>query len=477
MTGKRNFFASVGALSAARAAAMASQILVLPILARYLSPTEFGIVALAMSVAVLANMLSDGGMGRSLIRTPLERHEEWSTVFWFLTGLGLLLCLVLLALTPAMVWLFEEPALFWPLVVLSVMPFLLALSAAFAAEMEQRDAFGELALAQTAATFTGLGAAVWMAIEGYGVWALIAQQVLLQSVRAVWVVLRARFRPSLVFSRTALRPHFTFGRDTTAASLLTYLREQSTPLVIGKVLGTADLGIFAMAARFARLPMFGLAGPFGQVLYVRLTRAQKNMEEFRAILLAAIRLLAFAILPPMAALAVTGETVFVLMLSETWSDVAPVFTLIACGAALIAITYPVAIALNALGQTIARLQLTLEATVIWLGLLGFSASFGLEAIAVSQSLWMLLLLPRNQLYLNRTCGVSRWAFARAFIPGTVTAVVVTLALITAKTTNSVTGWVWIGLTALISTLIFVVAALTYKKVLLDDLHRLRDREQ
>jgi len=473
VTGKRSFFASVGALSAARAAAMASQLLVLPILARYLSPAEFGIVALAMSVAVLANMLSDGGMGRSLIRTPLEKYDEWSTVFWCLTALGLGLFLGLLALAPAMVWLFEEPALFWPLAVLTPIPFILALSAAFAAEMEQRDAFGELALAQTAATFAGLGAAVWMAIEGYGVWALIAQQILLQGVRAAWVILRSRFRPGLMFSRTALAPHFTFGRDTIAASLLTYLREQSTPLVIGKMLGVADLGIYAMTARFMRLPMFALAGPFGQVLYVRLTRAQHDMEDFRGILLAALRLLAFAILPPMAALAVTAETVFVLVLSETWAPVAPVFALIACGAALIAITNPVAIALSALGQTMARLRLTLEATLFWLILLATSVSFGLAAVAAARSLWMLLLLPRNQIYLNRACGVTARSFALAFLPGGLTAVAVMLTIIGADAASSLSGWAWVGLVALLSTLVFGFAALLCKATLLKDLSRLR----
>ena len=470
MTGKRNFFASVGALSAARAAAMASQILVLPILARYLSPTEFGIVALAMSVAVLANMLSDGGMGRSLIRTPLERHEEWSTVFWFLTGLGLLLCLVLLALTPAMVWLFEEPALFWPLAVLSVMPVLLALSAAFTAEMEQRDAFRELALAQTVATFTGLGAAVWMAIEGYGVWALIAQQVLLQGVRAIWVILRSHFRPGIVFSRKALRPHFIFGRDTVGASMLGYLREQSTPLVIGKVLGTADLGIFAMTVRFVRLPMFALAGPFGQVLFVRLTRT-KDPDETRAVVLSAIRLLGFLIFPPMAALAMVSEVAFVLLLSEKWASVALIFMLMTGGAALTAVTYPASIVLSAQGLTTARLRMTLETAVLWLVLLGLSAGFGLATIAIARTLWMILLLPRTLHYLNLACGMEVDAFALAFLPGLITAGTITVALAVA-TSLGLTGWTWLGVTACISVMSFGAAALMLKHKLIRDFNNL-----
>ena len=472
-TGSKSFFKSVGALSAARAAAMASQLLVLPILARYLSPTEFGIVALAMSVAVITNMLSDAGMGLSLIRTPLNRALEWSTVFWFLMGLGAALMLALLAVAPLMVWLFEEPGLLWPLIALAPTPLILSFSAAFAAEMEQRDAFAELALAQTVATFLGLAAAVWMAVDGFGVWALIAQQLLLQVGRAVWVAARSRFRPGFRFSRSALGTHFTFGRDTTGSSLLTYLREQSTPLVIGKVLGTSDLGIFTMTARFMRLPMYALAGPVGQVLYVKLTRSADDKETFRAILLAAIRLLGFAILPPMAALAVISETVFVLLLSETWKEVAPVFTLIACGAALIAVTYPVAQALNALGETLARLRLTLEATFFWLALLGVTVYFGLAAIAVARSLWMLLLLPRNWAYLNRSCGVTSRAFFTVLLPGTVTAAVIVAALLLLSILSSLSGWWLVAAAGALSTVIFGLCAMAFKDLLIRDLGWLR----
>ena len=457
---RRGFFASVGALSAARAMALASQILVLPILARYLTPSEFGIVALAMSIAVFANMLSDGGMGRSLIRTPLERHAEWSTVFWFLGALGLGLSLLILALTPGMVWLFEEPELFWPLAVLSSMPLILALAAAFNAEMEQREVFGELALAQTVATLLALGVAVAMAVTGFGVWALIVQQILLISMTGSWAVIRSRFRPSLLFSRTDLGPHFRFGRDTVTTSIVAYLQEQSTPLVIGKVIGIAELGIFAMAARFLRLPMFGLAGPAGRVIYVRLTRAQGDLVKFRGILLTATRLLSFLILPGMAAVAMVSETLFVLLLSERWTDVAPVFALAAGGASLIAVTSPAMQALTALGMTMQRLRLTTEITVFWLILLAAGVGFGLLAVAAARTIWMAVMLPRHWTYLQPACGVTAGTYFGALMPGLASASAVGVILGLMPVFLELTGWIFIfaslGVLVAISILVFLI---------------------
>ncbi|MEM8755625.1 MAG: oligosaccharide flippase family protein, partial [Pseudomonadota bacterium] len=441
------FVASVGALSAARALAMASQILVLPVMARHLSPAEFGIVALAASIAAFANMFSDAGMGRSLIRTPLERSDEWSSVFWLLAVIGLALTLALLAAAPAASSFFDEPRLTAPLAALAPLPLILSLNAAFAAEMEQRRAFGELALSQVAATVVSLAVALWMAVAGYGVWALVAQQLLLIGLRAVWVVLRSRFRPRLYASRAALGAHFGFGRDVTAASVLGYLGDQSTILVVGKALGAVELGLLSMTLRFARLPMFGLAGPFGQVLYVRLTRTVEDVAAFREVVLASTRLLSFMTLPPMAAIAVVADPAFALILSERWASVAPVFALIAGGAALKAATHSTVVALTALGRTGARLRLTAEITMLWLLMLGAASLHSLEAVAAAQTLWMLVQLPRHWAYLDRACGIGAGAFLSAIAPGVVAAGFVTFAILAAGWLVPVAGWAWLAVAA------------------------------
>lgn len=467
------FIASVGALSAARAAAMAGQVLVLPILARYLSPAEFGVAALATSVVVFANIFSDAGMGRSLIRTPLERTDEWSSVFWFLCALGIGLSLALLALTPAAVWFFEAPEIRWPLIALAPLPLILAMNAPFSAEMERRRAFAELALSQTAATAASLAVAVAMAVTGFGVWALVAQQIVQFGARAVWVSVRSEFRPAARFSRAALGAHFVFGRDMMAASLLGFLNQQSTTLVVGKMLGAADLGLFAMTQRFTRLPMFGFAGPFGQVLYVRLAHAAEDRDAFREIVLSAMRLLCFICLPPVAALAMVGETAFTLVLSEQWAPVAPLFAAMALGAGLQAATHPTAIALTALGRTGPRLRLTAEITVFWLVMLAAVASFGLLIVAAARSVWMVVQAPRHWTRLDAACGLGARAFLGALAPGLAAAAAVAATLGAAAWVAPLSGWAWLGLAAGLSALVFGLAALALFRTLRADVARLR----
>lgn len=474
MSAKSGFLSSVGALSAARAAAMAGQILVLPILSRQLTPAEFGVAALAVSVAAFANLFSDAGMGRSLIRTPLERMDEWSSVFWFLSAVGLGLTAILATLAPAAAFFFEEPALLAPLLVLAPLPFILAMNAPFSAEMEQRGAFAELALSQTVATVAALATTVVMALAGFGVWALVAQQIVQLGLRAVWVATRSFFRPGFRFSRTALGVHFIFGRDVTAASLIGYVSDQSTTIVVGKVLGVADLGLFSMVQRFARLPMFGMAGPFGQVLYVKLIRSVEDKVAFRHVVLSSMRVLCLASLPPMVALAVVGETAFSLVLSDRWALIAPIFAAIAIGAGLRCAIYPTTIALTALGMTGSRLRLTVEIAIFWLVLLIGSVSFGLVATATAQSIWMVTQTPRHWVRLKEACDLGAADFLHALAPGFATATAVAIVLFAARSLTLLEGWSWLACAAGLSIMVFGVAVLVLMRALRADFTRLRN---
>lgn len=470
-----SFFVSVSALSAARGLALASQILVLPVIARYLTPAEFGLAALAMSVTIFANMLSDGGMGRSLVRVPVERATEWSSVFWALLVLGLLLAGAVVGIAEPMAWLMDEPGLAAPLAALAPLPFLLSVNAPFAAALQQRNAFPELALSEVVATAAGLIVAVWMAVEGFGVWALIAQQLVLSGLRTIWVILRAPFRPGFLFSWTALRPHLIFGRDILVGAALMVGGEHATPIFIGKVLDATQLGFFAMAQRFMRLPLFGLAGPASQVIYVRLSAQQEDPAAFRATVLAATRLLAFAILPPMVALAVVSDTAMVLVLSETWAPVATVFALASVGASLRAVTSVTLPALAALGQTGRRLRLIVEQTVVWILMLAGAVQFGIEIVAAARTLWMILLLPRQWAHLGHACGVTARQYLAAYLPGTVAACAIALALLAA---NNWAGfeprtWLWLLSAGMISMTIMGILALFWRHALMGDMRLMR----
>ncbi|WP_428929788.1 oligosaccharide flippase family protein [Marinibacterium sp. SX1] len=402
---RRGFFVNVGSLVFARGFLALSQVLVLPILARMLSVEDFALMALAMTVVIFTSVLSDAGLGRSLIRAPGYDQVEWSSVFWLLVGVGALLAAGVLAIAPLWAWYFAEPSLTAILSALAMVPFCQAISASHNAEIERREQYTALARLQIVAASSGLVAAVLLALAGAGVWALVVQQVLIAAFRLMGVIRLSRFRPDRVFDRQKIGGHLRFARDAVTTSLISVAQAQAAPLLIAKLLGQGPLGIFAMSQRFTRLPQFGLAGPMSAVVFVRMSKAQDDPARLTRIYLASTRLLASALLPPLTMIAVSGQAVFTVLLSEKWAGIAPVFALSIPGLVLEAVAITcLACLFRAVGRTDLQVRLITEGAVLRVVLVLGAALISLEAVAFSMTLWALAYVPRG------------WAHARGIVP-------------------------------------------------------------
>ena len=402
--GARGFLVSVGSLASARAFLALSQILVLPIMARQLSIEDFAVMALAMTAVIFAQTLSDSGLGRSLIRASDYDHEEWSSVFWLMVAVGVGLALITAALGPVMAWFYDEPRLTGLLVVLSIVPFVQAISAAPNAEIERREKFNAIARVQMTTTTVSLALAVGLALAGAGVWALVAQQLALAIVRLVGIVRLSTFRPTLVFRTDKLGHHLVFARDTIYQSFLATLRRQFLVMIIGRVLDPIQVGYYAMSQRFGRLAQFGIAGPMTSIVYVRMAKARGNPERLSEIYLGSMRVLSLVLIVPMAMLAAGSGPIFALFLGEEWRPVAPIFALSIGGLVLESIVlFFLSCLFRALSRTDRLVRITFEGMVVQI-VLGLSAFHSIEAVAFSMTLWSFIMVPRG------------WQMARQLIP-------------------------------------------------------------
>lgn len=391
----RQFFMNVGSMVFARAFLAVSQILVLPIIARNVAVADFAIMALAMSVVIFSTVLSDAGLGRSLIKSQYE-PQEWSSVFWFLSAVGVVLMLLVMGLAQVWVYTFEQPKLLPVLVVLSLVPLFQAISAVPNAELERREVYPTIALVQMTATLIGLTLSVAMALTGFGIWALVAQQVVLVAVRLVGTALATHFRPQAVFSWPLVEKHFDFARDSLTVSGILAVRSQVAVLALGKLQGETALGQFSMSERFSRLPVFGLAGPASGVVYVRMAKANHDPNRVAEIYLASMRLLAIALLPPLAMVAVAGAAIFPFLLSQAWAPVAPIFALSIPGLALdAAASVCLACVFRARSRTDLHVRLVFEGTLLRVILVAAAALISLEAVALSVTIWALIMIPRG----------------------------------------------------------------------------------
>lgn len=375
-------------MSAVRVARLLAQFVAVPILARLLSPEEYGLVALAMPFALFAMMLADAGVGMSLVRTPLAARVEWSSSFWFtvLGGAGLAGLMLLIAYPAARM--FAEPQLAPMIIVLAFVVLAQATHVIPVSALQQAKRFHTIALIDISATVLGLITAVTMAYNHCGAWALIGQQVAYFATRVVLACLLSPFRPTLQCQWHAVREHALFGRNVLGNSVTNYFVRSFDQWVVGRVLGTAVVGFYSMAFLFARLPVLVLSGPLQYVMYAHLARIKDNPPAIAHYYLTMTRLIAAIILPAMGVAAVAHAPMFALLLSDKWISAGTLFSLAALGSALQALTGIGETVLFALGYTAKQLRASLRFAALWVVVLLASVKSGEQSVAISFSIAM-----------------------------------------------------------------------------------------
>jgi O-antigen/teichoic acid export membrane protein len=441
----RRFAFGAAALSAARVTQAALSLLALPILARLVGPSEFGLIALAMSFVFFTMAFSDAGMGYSLVRTPREDTAAWSSAFWAITLLASGLALFLLAIAWPVAWLFGEPRLAPLVLALAPIPMVQGMLAAPIADLQQREQFGWLGLAEVTGAVLGAVAAVWLAFNGGGAWALVAQQLGVWNGKAVVIVATTRFRPRFILHREGLEPHLRFGRDTAGWSLLNFFARQIDPLVIAKIIGTTALGFYSIAYRLMALPAYLVSGPVQNALFTRMVALRDDPASLRELVLIASRALASFIFPAMAVLAVANAAFIEVFLSERWLPTAPLFAVLAPIGAITAVVGLNGPLLMAVGRTDLRLRLTFEFTLLWAVAVPFLAMQGVETVAIGFAVIFLLYLPRTLQLFLRPIGGDIAGYVRAMAIPIIISCALAATHVVARMALPLTLWAEIGL--------------------------------
>jgi PST family polysaccharide transporter len=387
-------------LSAARVFQLASSFIAVPFLARMLSPTDFGLVAMAMSVVLFFTYVGDAGLGRSLVRTDATDTEAWSSAFWAIVLLTAGLGLIVLALAWPAAWFFNEPRLVPIMATLALAPVIMGWVDIPAASLLQKEKFQWLAAAEFSAALAGIIVALVVAVNDGGAWALVWQHLTQRIVKGVVVHFASGFRPRLVLNIDKLREHGSFAADTIGWSVMMFVSRQADTLIVGKFLGAATLGLYNVAMRVMQLPVSIFGASLNSAIYPRMVKLNHDNAALRELVLVATAAQAAFVFPPIAAVAAASHAFFTLLLSDRWSHAGEIFTLLAGAAAIQTVIGLNNSLLQAVGRTGARLRITVEFAILWGVAALILAQFGVHAVALGLTVVTALYLPRLlQLYL------------------------------------------------------------------------------
>ena len=318
---------TVNALGWAFTSQIASQIISFIfgiILARLLVPDDFGLIAMIMVFVALARLLSDIGLGASLIHKKNIQEEHYSTVFWMNLALGLTMSAILF-MSSSWLAIFYDRAEIGDIAKLLSASFIIgALSSVPRTRLIKDLKYKQQSIADFFALIVSGAIAISLAANGYSYWALVIHILLRQAISTILIWAIVRWVPKSKFKFAALYELFGFSAAIFSTNLLRYAANNLDKLLLGKFMGGESLGIYDKAHSTMLFPLQNVSRVVGGVMFPSLSLIQEDKRRVKNVYLRTVRSIAFITFPMMVGMFVVAESFTLGVLGEHWMGLIPI---------------------------------------------------------------------------------------------------------------------------------------------------------
>lgn len=295
------------------------------ILARLLTPYDYGCIGMLSIFMVLAESFIDGGFGSALIQKKRPTQDDYSTIFWWNIGMALLMYAVLFVCAPAISRFYKIPLLCDVLRVQGLVLFIYAFNIVQRNQLRKKLNFKVLSIVTITTSLIALGTTIFMAYKGFGVWALVAQNLIGAAIPAIVFWFFIKWRPVFVFSLKSLKELFSFGFYMFLGHLLNQFGQKIQGLLIGKVYTPATMGYYSKAEGTEKLASHSISGIMTQVTYPLFAEVQDDKVALGNVIKRMTVTLAYITFPLMFILLLCAKPIFVLLYSDRWLQSVPYF--------------------------------------------------------------------------------------------------------------------------------------------------------
>ena len=299
------------------------------ILARLLSPDDFGLIAMVVTVTAFADLFKDIGLSMATIQRKTITHEQVSNLFWVNFLAGSLTMLVVVLVSPLIAWFYGDSRLLGVAMVLSVNFIFGGLTMQHQALLRRQMQFGKVALVEIVALAVSLAVTVTLALQwrdaSYSYMALVAMPISRAFLLMVGMWVLCRWIPGLPRRGTGVRSMLKYGAGITGFNIVNYFARNFDRILIGKLHGAIQLGFYSKAYQFLLLPIQQLRTPIVSVATPALSALQHEPVEYRNYMKMINSLLAFMTMPLMVFCAVYADLFVLVFFGDQWVEAIPIF--------------------------------------------------------------------------------------------------------------------------------------------------------
>ncbi len=441
------------------------------VLTRLLAPEHFGVVALATILILVAQLVLFQGVGEALVQIEDIETSWFSSGLWMNVGLASLAALVLIAAAPVIATAFSEPR-FAP-VLRAVAPLLLiySISGILQSKLRRDLKLKGFAFASISATLLGAVVAAIMAINGFEVWSLIAQQWTYALISTSMFLLHAGWLPRLIVRKEHIKRFAGFSFNTIGAALLRFALRQLDLLFLGLHLPSKQVGLYFLATR--------ILNTVGQLTYYSiqrlglpvLSRLQNDPVRQEAAIISTLRLTCLVCLPIFFGMAITADLIMPIVFGVEWSGSIQPFRILC----LFTIFYALSLIANQIllsaGFAPTVFRLSVMNALIFATAVAFAAPHGITATAIAGGVANTLCLPVYFYVLRRKFHLDLVLLGADILPIWTAAIAMVAAVMTARYTllDSLDPLLTLGLSILLGMLVFASVVWLLRRDYVDEL--------
>lgn len=392
------------------------QFLIMIVMARLLTPEDYGLIGMVAIFLAVSQSLIDSGFSQALIRKQNRTEADNSTVFYFNIIISSLLYIILYISAPFVADFYNQPELTKVMRIICLGVIINSLAVVQRALLTIKIDFKTQAKSSLiAAIFSGC-IGIFIAYNGLGVWALVIQQLLNLTTNTLLLWFFSRWRPKAIFSWNSFRELFAFGSKLLISGLIDTLYKNIYPIVIGKLFNASSLGHYTRAHQFSEFPSSNVTGIIQRVTYPVLCGIQDDTMRLKEIYRKFLKLSAFVIFPLMIGLAAIAKPFVNIMLGTQWEFCGQLLQII-CFSMM---WYPIhAINLNLLqvkGRSDLFLRLEIIKKILGISVLCITAPWGLIYMCYGQIFNSLVALIINTYYTGKLIQVGYLKQMRDLLP-------------------------------------------------------------
>lgn len=376
------------------------------ILARLLSPSDYGVVGMVGIFFAIAQTFIDSGFGSALIRKNDCTDIDYSTAFYFNILVGLVCCILLCGVSPFIANFFNTPILKELVKVMSLNMFISSFAIVHTARLTHSVDFKSQSIVNLLTAIIAGTVGILMAYNGFGVWSLVCQHLINSVVRVVLLVLITRWLPTFVFSKDSFKYLFGFGSKILVSSILHTIYSNLTTMLIGKFYAAKDLGYYTRGQTLAAFPSSNVNSIIQSVSYPVLAKIQDDdkclIEAYRKL----ISITSMVIFFGMFLLAAIAKPLIITLLTDKWLN-AVIYLQVFCFAYMF--DHLCSLNLNILyvkGYSNLVLRLEIIKKAISISMIVAAISMGPLAICIASALYTQIAVVINTYYTGKLFGLG-----------------------------------------------------------------------